>query len=278
MAKQHRTNQRHRSRSKKRRHRPKAKKAKKAKTQKKDHIKDPEFAKTLHKGTQASGHCELCDRAYHYQSYSTFTDYLEILLKRKSFSYVYTPSDISDMTLELQMKSGNISSLYVKMPTFMKYVKQGLQESKKKLIPIVLNLQIALEDNHANCLVINKTEKRIELFEPHGHRTSSSVLGGHVSAYSKKIKSLRRFWKNHLPEYKVTNVADEVKRTAFQVEYDPERSTGYCVTWSLLYMHYRILNPDANEKALIMHIDHKITTRFLLRYARKVEETLKGYS
>ena len=274
MPKHNRTNQRHRSRTKKRQKRGKAK----AKTQKKDRIKDPEFAKKLHKGTQASGHCELCDRAYHYQSYSTFTDYLEILLKRKSFSYVYTPSDISDMTLELQMKSGNISSLYVKMPTFMKYVKQGLQESKKKLIPIVLNLQIAHEDNHANCLVINKTEKRIELFEPHGHRTSSSVLGGHVRAYSKKIKALRRFWKSHLPEYKVVNVVDEVKRTAFQVEYDPERSTGYCVTWSLLYMHYRILNPDTSEKALIKHIDHKITTRFLLRYARKVEETLKGYS
>ena len=76
----------------------------------------------------------------------------------------------------------------------------------------------------------------------------------------------------------VVNVVDEVKRTAFQVEYDPERSTGYCVTWSLLYMHYRILNPDTSETALIKHIDHKITTRFLLRYARKVEETLKGYS
>lgn len=275
MAKQHRTNQRHRSRSKKRQNRPKAKKAK---TQKKDRIKDPEFAKTLHKGTQASGHCELCDRAYHYQSYSTFTDYLEILLNRKIFRYVYTPADVSDMTLELQMKSGNISSLYVKMTKFMKDVKQGLQDSKKKLIPIVLNLQIAHEDNHANCLVINKKEKRIELFEPHGHRTSSSVLGGHVRAYSKKIKALRLFWKSHLPEYKVVNVVDEVKRTAFQVEYDPERSTGYCVTWSLLYMHYRILNPDTNEKALIKHIDHKITTRFLLRYARKVEETLKGYS
>ena len=277
MPKYHRTNHRHRSRSKKRQHRPKAK-VKKAKTHKKDRIKDPEFAKTLHKGTQASDHCELCDRAYHYQSYSTFTDYLEILLKQKSFNYVYTPADVSDMTLELQMKSGNISSLYVKMTKFMNYVKQGLQDSQKKLIPIVLNLQIAHEDNHANCLVINKKEKRIELFEPHGHRTSSSVLGGHVRAYSKKIKSLRLFWKNHLPEYKVTNVVDEVKRTAFQVEYDPERSTGYCVTWSLLYMHYRILNPDTNEKALIKHIDHKITTRFLLRYARKVEETLKGDS
>ena len=277
MPKYHRTNHRHRSRSKKRQHRPKAK-VKKAKTHKKDRIKDPEFAKTLHKGTQASDHCELCDRAYHYQSYSTFTDYLEILLKQKSFNYVYTPADVSDMTLELQMKSGNISSLYVKMTKFMNYVKQGLQDSQKKLIPIVLNLQIAREDNHANCLVINKEEKRIELFEPHGHRTSSSVLGGHVRAYSKKIKALRLFWKSHLPEYKVVNVVDEVKRTAFQVEYDPERSTGYCVTWSLLYMHYRILNPDTNEKALIKHIDHKITTRFLLRYARKVEETLKGYS
>lgn len=247
-------------------------------TKKLERIKDPEFAKKLHKGTQASGHCELCDRAYHYQSYSTFTDFLEILLKRKIFSYVYTPTDISDMTLELQMKSGNISSLYVEMTKLMGYVKQGLQDSKKKLIPIVLNLQIAHEDNHANCLVINKRDKRIELFEPHGHRTSSSVLGGHVGAYSKKIKALRRFWKGHLPDYKVVNVVDEVKRTAFQVEYDPERSTGYCVTWSLLYMHYRILNPDTSEKALIKHIDRKITTRFLLRYARKVEETLKGYS
>ena len=257
----------------------KQQKQKKQKTYRKDRKKtkivDPEFSKSTHKGTQASSHCELCERSYHYQSYSTFTDFIEIIHEKRKLSYVYMPADFSDMTIELTFKNRKINPLFIGLQKFKKEVMKGIKDPSISLIPVVFNLEIDKGDNHANCIVIHKQSKHIELFEPHGHRMSASTLGGNVGAYNQKLTLLRKFWRPILPDYRVINVVDEVKKTAFQMNKDPVKSTGYCVTWSLLYAHYRILNPTVDYKVLIRYIDHKIGTRLLLRYARKVEETLK---
>ena len=71
---------------------------------------------------------------------------------------------------------------------------------------------------------------------------------------------------------------DYVKKTAFQILYDPDEHTGYCVTWSTLFAEYRILNPDVDSEVLAKHIDKKITTKLLLQYSSKLEETLKNSS
>ena len=52
--------------------------------------------------------------------------------------------------------------------------------------------------------------------------------------------------------------------------------SGMCVTWSILYLHYRILNPDIPPKRLINYLDKKITRNVLLRYTKYVEDVLKG--
>ena len=245
------------------------------KNRKKTKIVDPEFSNSTHKGTHASSHCELCERSYHYQSYSTFTDFIEIIHEKRKLSHVYMPKDFSDMTIELVFKTKDIKPLFIGLKRFKKEVMKGIKDPSISLIPVVFNIEIEKDDNHANCIVINKQSAQIELFEPHGHRMSASTLGGNVGAYHQKLTLLRKFWKPILPNYNVINVVDEVKKTAFQMNKDPVRSTGYCVTWSLLYAHYRILNPTIDYKTLIRYIDHKIGTRLLLRYARKVEETLK---
>ena len=99
----HRTNKKRIKRDAKR-----DKKRKKKTTKSHSLIIDPEFSNKTHKGTQASSaHCELCERSYHYQSYATFTDYIEILLENDRFMYVYSPPDYSDMTLEMVTKKGD---------------------------------------------------------------------------------------------------------------------------------------------------------------------------
>jgi hypothetical protein len=240
-------------------------------------IVDPEFSKETHKGTKASSHCELCERSYHYQSYATFSEYIEILHKMHALKHAYIPEDFSDMTLELKMKTNVLKPLYIGVKQFVKEINQGMKKPSTYLIPIILNLEIDTNDNHANCLVINLRTSQIELFEPHGYRTSASTLGGNPGAYNMKVKTLRRFFDRHVPGYRVINVVEEVKKTAFQTKNDPQRSTGYCVTWSLLYTHYRMLNPLIEYPTLVRYIDSKITTRLLLRYARNVEETLKSH-
>ena len=246
-------------------------------------IVDPEFSKTLHKGTQASSHCALCERSYHYQAYETYIHFIGKMKEIKKLTYVYVPEDFSDMVLELDMKHELLKPLYTSESTFKKHLQDAFKNTKITLIPIVLNLSLGKDDNHANCIVINKQTKVIELFEPHGHRDSVSTLGGDEGGYVKKIRTLKHYWKVMIgnvgaqdPDaYKVSNVVDYVDKTAFQVLNDPEDSSGYCVTWSLLYTHYRLLNPKISETDLIHYLDKKINTRMLLKYARRVEEIFK---
>ena len=255
--------------------RPK-KKTKNKKTKNASKIKDPSFASTLHKGTKASSSCILCQNKYHYQDYEIFARYLEYVVEQGRYRYVEMPDDMSDMTMGLRMDSGHLRPYYVSESKFLDVIQKGIASSKVSLIPIILNLEVKGSSNHANCLVIHKATKTIELFEPHGHRSSASTLGGQVGAYGQKMRFLKRYWDNRLPEYSVVNVVDVVKRTAFQTDKDPDDHSGFCVTWSLLYTHYRILNPFVPYKTLLTYIDRKVTTRILLRYARKVEETLKS--
>ena len=243
---------------------------------KKETIVDPDFSHQLHKGTQASSHCALCERDYHYQSYETYIHFVKLLVAKKKLSYVYVPDDFSIMSLELDMKHATLEPLYTSKANFSKHLKEGIKHSRVSMVPIILNLSLGKDDNHANCLVVNKKTKVIELFEPHGHRDSISMLGNKEGGYVKKIRTLKHYWKSQLPEYTVSNVVDYVDRTAFQVEYDPEESSGYCVTWSLLYMNYRLINPDVAEEPLIHHIDKTINTQKLLKYARQVESEIKG--
>ena len=112
-------------------------------------------------------------------------------------------------------------------------------KSKYRFIPIILNL-ITNEGNHANILLVDKKDKIIELYEPHGSRPVQSVLGGIKGAYNKKIGEVRRFWRKLLPDYKVINVVDFKKGTHFQMEYDPDNHSGFCVTWSILFVSVAI--------------------------------------
>ena len=51
--------------------------------------------------------------------------------------------------------------------------------------------------------------------------------------------------------------------------------SGLCVTWGILYLHSRVLNPDIPPKRLIDYLDKKINKNVLLRYTKYVEDTLK---
>ena len=227
-------------------------------------IIDVPLSKQINKGTKAS-HGEI---DYHYQNYSNIIDYLNNI-KAKNICLFENSSihlDISDI------KKG-IRVLY-DLKIFIKNIKMCLK-TKNILVPVILNL-ITGEGNHANILLINKRNKTIELYEPHGARTSSSEMDGVVGIYRKKIKILIKFWKNILPEYKIINAVDYQEGTAFQMQRDPENHSGFCVTWTILFVHYRLLNMNIKLSLLMKYIAKKITTRKLLQYAKYIEDNIKG--
>ena len=236
-------------------------------------IIDPSFSKKIHKGTAASAN----RIDYHYQKYSNIMEYLGIIKKQNKLKDIY----IFDGTIFANLINLNLNRLVIK-PYILSHsiFNNALKKSKKnRFCPLVLSVDLTdggEYDSHANIIMVDHKLKTVELFEPHGTRTDSSELGDITAAYSKKLRVLKKYFKKILPDYKFINVVDYVKKTAFQVLYDPDEHTGYCVTWSTLYAEYRILNPDVDAELLAKYLDKKITTELLLKYSSKVEETLKG--
>ena len=268
------------------RRKPKKNQPKKDKPKEPTKIVDPPFARSQSKGTLASpgeGHGKCCGidytDDYHYQSYDNVVKFIEYVVsdtKGKTLGDIFTFDETSDAFLDVHIGRGVIKPMYVSHDAFVSHIKKGLK-AKTRFIPVIVTLTLGPEDNHANIAVINKKTHQIELFEPHGARTSSSELGGVQSAYKKKLKLLRKFFKDICKGYQVVNVTDAVKQTAFQMTEDPKGHSGFCVTWSILYFHYRILNPDIPLANLVRYIHHKITERHILRYARYIELLVKKF-
>ena len=151
-------------------------------------------------------------------------------------------------------------------------------KNKNRFIPLTLNSKLPMKkiniENHANIILIDKDLKNIEVFEPHGYKGKESTIYESVSKYHNKISILKLFFKELLPDYKLINVVDYIPNNqSFQSKYDS--NSGYCVSWSTLYVHYRLLNQKKSIKNLMEYLNDLIDVNLLLRYAKYIEDVLK---
>ena len=237
------------------------------KLQKEHKIVDIPFSESQSKGTEAT----LGDIHFHYQNYSNVMDYFH---KIEHPSVCFFEGGKAFLNLRIEDIKMGIYPLEHNETSFKNNLMKCIK-SKHRFIPVILNL-ITNDGNHANILLIDKKDKIVELYEPHGSRPVQSVLGGIKGAYNKKIREVRRFWRKILPNYKVFNVVDFKKGTHFQMEYDPDNHSGFCVTWSILFVHYRLLNPHVKLDNLVKYIAARVTTTKLLQYAKYVEDNIKN--
>lgn len=240
-------------------------------------IIDPPFLNEIHKGTMASKGSIF----YEYQDYSNIMDTLEILVSENKKLERYVQLFKKDpnnafLTIDLYSNKQRIFPEYITLKEFLKELKFYFDKKEKILIPIILNIRYKKKDNHANMIIINLNNMTLELFEPHGNRLSDSVIGDIEGGYKKKTIFVHKFFNKYFPELKIINVNRTLRGRSFQVLYDPKEHTGYCVTWCLLYTHYRILNPNISIDRLIQYMDKKIKTNLLLKYASYSEHLLKN--
>lgn len=223
-------------------------------------IKDVPMEKKENKGTvESSGSVD-----YHYQRLDNISMFLSKISSKLDHVYVN-----DDLTIEYDIKTHKIKSLY----STLDYFKDKLNEKKDKhFVAVTFNVQL-ITFSHANVILIDNKNKNIEFFEPHGHKDDDSTLEGVKGAYFQKAKYLKKFMKDILPDYKFKNVSEMFKQEGFQMKYDARH--GYCVSWSILYVHYRLLNPDVKLDVLIQYIYYYITKNKLLRYAKYIETVLK---
>jgi hypothetical protein len=271
--------------SKKKSKKPKKVKKKQKKTQNKykGNIVDVPFSDNVSLGSKAS----LGNINYHYQKYYNTFAFLKEIIKRntKLQNLVCIPNVGSDWmqsfikvhffknigSLKPHLESVKPVDSFVSKEQFMSEIKKCMSH---RLIPISLEIIVPQVGTHANIVLIDTKKKTVELFEPHGARDNQSELESISRAYFKITKNVHKFVKINLPEYKFIPPSKYEPEEGLQARLDA--FSGLCVTWSLLYLHYRVLNPDIPPKLLIQYLEKKIKRKELLRYTRYVEDVLKG--
>lgn len=258
---------------------------KKQKTQNKykGNIVDVPFSDNVSLGSKAS----LGNINYHYQKYYNTFAFLKEIIKRntKLQNLVCIPNVGSDWmqsfmkvhffknigSLKPHLESVKPVDSFVSKEQFMSEIKKCMSH---RLIPISLEIIVPQVGTHANIVLIDTKKKTVELFEPHGARDNQSELESISRAYFKISKNVHKFVKINLPEYKFIPPSKYEPEEGLQARLDV--FSGLCVTWALLYLHYRVLNPDIPPKQLIQYLEKKIKRKELLRYTRYVEDVLKG--
>ena len=134
---------------------------------------------------------------------------------------------------------------------------------------VVLNVGLYAHDwqssGHANALIIDKKKKTLDRYEPAGKRKDG---------YDDKIS---RLLSARLPGFRYTRYAEYARG-----EQRPQTDSynGMCVTFSLVYVLYRLLNPDMDAEVLRRHMASFSAARIkkqALQLNRFVADTLRSY-
>ena len=224
---------------------------------------------------------------YNYQKYyNTFAFLKEMLQKNSTLNKNVCIPDVGKDWMQSFLKAHFMKNIGELKPhlesvkpvdqeasknTFMKELTKCF--SRARLVPISLEIIVPGVGTHANMIIIDSYKKTIELFEPHGNRDADSELESISKAYFKVSKNVHKFFREMLSTYEYIPPSKYEPKYGLQARLDA--FSGLCVTWAILYMHYRLLNPDIDPKKLINYLDKKATKNFLLRYTKYVEDVLK---
>lgn len=252
------------------------KKKKKTKRKRKLKIKEIPLAKTISLGPDASSGCI----NYHYLHYSNIFDFFEIQMEKNEYlnELVCIPdigynSEKAFLKIDIMNKSKVNISPVDKEDTIDSFIKEIKKCMKHRFVPINLAIIVPTIDSHANIILMDTKNKTVELFEPHGDRDEISSLENIKGAYDKVSKNIKKFFKKYFSTYKFISPGDYELKYGLQERIDAY--DGLCVSWGALYLHYRLLNPDINQKKLIKYIDTTMTKKKILRYIRYIEDTIK---
>jgi len=256
------------------------KKTKKRKTRNKKHIIDVPISDRISKGSKAS----VGDINYHYQKYYNTFAFIEEMIKRNpKLKKIVCIPNIGEgwmkSFLKIQFLKGVDKSIQSIRPvdsrnSRTKFITEIERCMTHRLIPINFEIIIPDAGTHANIILLDTKKKTFELFEPHGNRNMNSELEDVTKAYYRVSKNIERFFKMYLSNYKYIPPSQYEPKEGLQIRLDAY--SGLCVTWSIMYLHYRLLNPDITQKRLIRYLDKKVTRNFILRYMKYIEDILKG--
>lgn len=150
-----------------------------------------------------------------------------------------------------------------------KQIKKAMKENYRY---ICLYLTVLLTNNrggHANIILYDTKNKVIELFEPHGGLDKLSVINQHYKDISYIIKKHSEYM---FPKYKFISPSGYIP---FILQQNIDNFTGSCLSICMMYLHYKLLNPNIPSKVIVNRIKHN-GKNFLNRYMKYIENTIKN--
>jgi len=217
---------------------------------------------------------------YTHDNYENINNYMKILVNNLGFNKVVCIPDFfvktGDKYIIKNTIAYNITRDELVIPIDLL---KNVKKCNKRFMYI--NLMIRWEQRlvtHINMIIIDFVEKTIERYEPHGRKMrvkkNKDILKDLDSKFSAKILSYVG-----LNKYKYISPVDFSPLIGIQLKVDAY--DGMCLTYSLMYLQLRIMNPDVDQKDIVKYLLKKPKAEMydiLLKYAKYVEEQLKDNS
>lgn len=220
------------------------------------------------------------DINYFYMDYENINNFIKILMNDIEFDKILC---LSEMTIKYKKYINrnsfgyNFDKDYIIIPVD---AIDEIQNCKNKRF-VYINFIIFWEKfdyGHANMLLIDNYNKTIERFEPYG----KSIGKNSKSNLSQKID--KKFNKNLLNKLKLNGYKyiSPIKLSPnIGIQSKADAYDGMCVTYCLIYLQLRLMNPDIDQKIVIKYLLSKTRNEIIgiiLKYARYIEESLKDNS
>lgn len=223
---------------------------------------------------------ELGDIYYTYTNYENINNYIKILVNEIGFNNVICMPDFSLKTGNSYITRNTIGYNVTRDELLIPIdLIKNINKCNKRFIYI--NLMIHWEQKnstHVNMIIIDFHNNTIERYEPHGKRMTfdkNKKLSKNIdNKFSKKILSYLK-----LDNYTYISPFDFSPVIGAQTKVDAY--DGMCLTYSIMYLQLRIMNPDVNQKDIVKYMLKKPKDEMfeiLLKYAKYIEEKLKENS
>jgi len=212
---------------------------------------------------------------YSFYSFENINNYIRILIDELGYhKIVCMPSFLTRHNSSVIRNAINYNNTY----DFLLIDEQITNEieacKSKRFVYIILTIMEDMYNfGHSNMLIIDNYKNTIERFEPYGE---SFFNGKNVNKridkkFSKKL--LAELNLNNFSYISPTKISPKIGLQSKADAYD-----GLCVTYSLIYLQLRLMNPDINQKIIIKYLLSKKKNQIIsiiLRYAKFVEQKLK---
>ena len=144
-------------------------------------------------------------------------------------------------------------------------LKNSLLKCKREKKRLAIGILIQDEDPdddvaHSNSIIFDLKNKRVLRFEPHGpyqlfttEKDIDGIIDANMRELTKKLKK-HNIVEKYIPPIKFCPIGPQAKEEYSKFE-DLPAEFGYCLAWSLMYLHLKIENPDVPDKKLMQYFD-----------------------